>query len=45
MELELKTSNLTDALIKQAERGGLIGDRFKINPYTVYRNLRPKSKN
>ena len=45
MELEFKTSNLADVLIKQAERRGLTRGRFKISPYTVYRNLRLKSKN
>ena len=45
MELELKTFNLTDALIKRAKRRGLTGDRLKISPYMVRRNLRLKSKN
>ena len=45
MELELKTSNSADALIERAERRGLTGDRSKISPHTVHRNLRPKSKN
>jgi len=34
MELKLKTSNLTDALIKWAERRGLTGDHFKISVTT-----------
>ena len=45
MELESKTSNLADIIIERAQRKGLIGDRSKISPYTVCRNLRPKSKN
>ena len=44
MELELKISSLVNAFLERAERRGLIGDRFKISPYIVYRNLRPKSK-
>jgi len=44
MELELKTSSLVNALLKRAEKRGLTGDRSKISPYTVRRNLRPKSK-
>jgi len=44
MELELKISSLADALIERAKRRGLTGDRSKISLYTVYRNLRPKSK-
>ena len=45
MELESKTSNSADTLIERAERRGLTGDRSKIRPHTVHRNLRPKSKN
>jgi len=45
MELELKRFNLIDAFIERAERRGLTGDHFKISPYTVCRNLGPKSKN
>ena len=45
MELESKTSNSADALTERAERRGLTGDRSKISPHTIYRNLRPKSKN
>ena len=44
MELESKTSSSADALIERAERRGLTGDRSKISPHTVRRNLRPKSK-
>jgi len=44
MELELKIFNSADAVIEQAKRKGLTGNRSKISPYTVRRNLRPKSQ-
>jgi len=44
MELESKTPNSVDTFIERAERRGLTGDRSKISPHTVYRNLRPKCK-
>jgi len=44
MELELRTSDLANTVIKRAERRGLTVDRSKINPQAIRRNLRPKSK-
>jgi len=44
MELEPKTSDLAKTVIERVERRDLTADRSTINPQTVRRNLRPKSK-
>lgn len=44
-KIQLKTFNLTDAVIEQAVKRVLTVDRFKISPYTVRRNLRSKIEN
>ncbi|KAK0723474.1 hypothetical protein B0T26DRAFT_675041 [Lasiosphaeria miniovina] len=44
MAFEPKTSNSANAIIERAEKRGLTADRSQINPQTVRRNLRPKSK-